>query len=655
MKNILKYRGLYIGLTVSVILLILLGMGVRHVWTDPNIILLIPDGGAQWVRYRDSSNLNAYMPEKLSTTFRYLFIIDHVPEKAILTLRAVKKADIYLNGRLLLSSWVNSKVWKEPHDLDLAGGLVKGKNELRIVVVNENGHPAVIGYCSSLGIKSGDQWEASYNGWRWLPALPVDEMSPIPVSRDFPRSDQALRSLLPIFIPLFIIVFFLSIRSDERTNWMERAHLSAGAVRWLLMTGWLAMAVNNFWKIPTSFGMDFQGHMQYIIYVASHWRVPLATEGWQMFQPPLFYYLEAVIFRFFLLLFEPDTVVRILKLLPLVCGAAQVEITYRTLRYAYPERESLQVIGTMIGGLIPMNLYMSQSIGNEPLEGCLTALAILFTCRALSGNFQSKRELGLIMGFTLGLSMLTKPTAILILPPLIFFISGAVFRKDRSVEMGIRSVLHFVILLLGVSFVVSGWYYVRNYIEIGRFFIGGWDSSREIVWWMNPGYRTPRQFYVFGESLFYPVYSSIYGFWDALYSTFWVDGYLSSLISNKHLPWNHAFMISSALLSLLPSMAMCIGVIETLKKGNSPLRRMLRFSIACGIIYIAAMLYIFLTVPILSSAKATYALGLIPCFALLATTGFEVLARLRFLRAAVYGLIACWSIGVYAAYFVILR
>jgi hypothetical protein len=153
--------------------------------------------------------------------------------------------------------------------------------------------------------------------------------------------------------------------------------------------------------------MDFPGHTQYISYVATYWRVPLATEGWQMFQPPLFYYLEAVIFRLFLQLFEPDTVIRILKLLPLVCGAAQVEISYRTLRYAYPGRESLQVIGTLIGGLLPMNLYMSQSIGNEPLVGCLTALIIFCACRALSGDFQSNRELGLIMGFTLGLAMLT--------------------------------------------------------------------------------------------------------------------------------------------------------------------------------------------------------------------------------------------------------
>ena len=92
MKIILKYRGWCIGLTICGILLIFLGVGIRHVWTDPDIILLVPEGGAQWVRYREPSKLNAYFPERLSTTFRYLFPVDHVPEKAILTLRAMKKA-----------------------------------------------------------------------------------------------------------------------------------------------------------------------------------------------------------------------------------------------------------------------------------------------------------------------------------------------------------------------------------------------------------------------------------------------------------------------------------------------------------------------------------------------------------------------------------
>ena len=101
-------------------------------------------------------------------------------------------------------------------------------------------------------------------------------------------------------------------------------------------------------------------------------------------------------------------------------------------------------------------------------------------------------------------------------------------KSSDSPGEGIRSVARFVIIALCIALTVAGWYYLRNWIEMGRFFVGGWDAMRDIVWWQDPGYRTFRQCYIFGESIFYPVFSSIYGFWDAIYSSFWADGYLSA-------------------------------------------------------------------------------------------------------------------------------
>lgn len=85
--------------------------------------MLTPEGGAQWVRYREPFTLNAYLSERLSTTFRYLFPLDHVPEKAILTLRAMKMAEVYLNGSLLATSRRDPKQWKEPYRVDLVTSL----------------------------------------------------------------------------------------------------------------------------------------------------------------------------------------------------------------------------------------------------------------------------------------------------------------------------------------------------------------------------------------------------------------------------------------------------------------------------------------------------------------------------------------------------
>lgn len=632
-------------------LLLLLAGGMRSLWTDPEIPLLVNEGGAAWIRFPAPFQLPIHRPEERSVRFRYRLEIREVPDNAVLVLRAMKRAELFLDGRLLFRTPGGPERWKESHRIDLKPWLTKGAHELHVDVAHENGHPALLAYCDPLGISSGASWEASSDTHQWLPALRADRISPLPISRRFPRSDQALRSLSPLLLPVFALFFFWSFRPEKplSSSWIDKIHLSASGVRWLLLGGWAMMAVNNFWKIPLTVGMDHQGHAAYIEAIAGHWRLPLAVEGWQMFQPPLFHFAAALLSKASSWVVEPETGVRIMKLLPLLCGMGQIEICYRVLRHAYPRRETLQAVGTLFGGLVPMNLYMSQSLGNEPLAGFLTGLVVLFVCRILSEGRRPLPRESILMGITLGLALLAKVTPVLIVLPVLLHLCPEIVRRSDTIGKGIGRAARFAVTLTGIAAVVAGWYYLRNWAVTGRVFIGGWDGARGIAWWQDPGYRTPGQLYAFGESLFYPVYASLFGFWDSIYSSFWMDGFLSA---HYGAPWNFPFMLSSAWLSLLPSAAILIGGVAAFRRREEPVRRMLLFSVSCVWLYLAAIFYLFLAVPVLGSAKATYALGLIPCFALLAAGGFEVLTRMRYLRAAVHGLFACWALAAYAAYWV---
>jgi uncharacterized membrane protein (GlpM family) len=637
-------------IVAAVAILALVGV-ILHLMSDSRISLLVDSGGAKWIRFPAEFQLPIRAAETSKTSFRCRFEVREIPDSAVLTLKAMKEADLMIDGRLVFRSPGGPERWRESHDIDLRPWLSKGGRELRIDVVHRNGHPALLAHCGSLGIFSGSSWEASGDGREWLPALPADRISFLPVSRSLPRSDLALLALSPLLLSVFALFFFLSLRPDNppSPSWLDRLRISPNAVRWLLLGGWLLMAVNNFRKIPLAVGMDYDGHMQYIQAIADTWRIPLATEGWQMFQPPLFHFLAAILYRASLPFFDPETVIRILKLLPFLCGMAQVEITYRTLRFAYPRSERRRVVGTLVGGLLPMNLYMSQSLGNEPLAGLLTGLVVLFLCRLLSGDMPPLPRGAILMGLVFGLALLTKVTPLLAVLPALFTVCAAMVREQGDRGNGVKAAGRFAVTMTGTLFAVAGWYYLRNRAELGRFFVGGWDSSRDIVWWQDPGYRTPGQLYAFGESLFYPLYSSIYGFWDSIYSTLWMDGFLSA---HYDTPWNFSFMLSGAWLSLLPSAAIIAGCVVAIGGGKEPLRRMLLFSAACLCIYLSAIFYLFLSVPILSTAKSTYALGLVPCLALLAAAGFDALTGLRPIRAVAQGLLACWALCAYASYFV---
>ena len=66
-----------------------------------------------------------------------------------------------------------------------------------------------------------------------------------------------------------------------------------------------------------------------------------------------------------------------------ISGAAQVLLAYFAARYALPGRPRQQMLATLIGGLLPMNLFISQTISNEAMSGCFTALSIVLTLRYL--------------------------------------------------------------------------------------------------------------------------------------------------------------------------------------------------------------------------------------------------------------------------------
>ena len=76
------------------------------------------------------------------------------------------------------------------------------------------------------------------------------------------------------------------------------------------------------------------------------------------------------------------------------------------------------------------------------------------------------------------------------------------------------------------------------------------------------------------------------------------------------------------------------------------------FSSCCLGIYLAALLYVFLTVPNYSAVKSTYALGLMPCFVALIGLGLSAVLQNPTSRAIVGGYLCCWAVCGYLAYFI---
>lgn len=653
MDDLQRLFRLQIAIGLALVAAVFAAVAFAKLQRGPEAIFLEDVAGAQWIAVDAPTRLVAYPEGNHAAGFRTTFALAGVPDPAVLAYRAVHYAQFSIDGQQIPSEPPRPEDWRLEHQLDLAPLLGPGPHRLEVLVQSRNAPPLLLASAPALGLATGASWEATIDGRNWAPAL-VASQGPRPseTSRSFPHAGRALLGRIPFLLPIFLLVSAWSLLASHRSGFWRP---SASCVRWCVLAAWVVLALNNIFKIPYDRGMDVPFHVEYVHHLVERWSVPLATQGGEMMQAPLAYFAMAPLYALFSPLLGLESVVQLMRVVPLACGIGLVEICFRALRSVYPGREDLQAIGTVLGGLLPMNLHLCQFVANEPMAavtgGAVIALAIRM---GMSAEPPGTRML-MLTGLAFGLALLSKVTTALLGPPLMAVVAFRSAGPARSIRSGLRGIG----AVAGVALLVAGWYYARNMLLMGVPFAGTWDPAVGSRWWQEPGYRTAGQYLRFGEALAYPVYSAAVGFWDGLYSSLWLDSNLSGMPIRAWAPdWNFSFVIAGAWLAVLPTLALGLGAASAfLPPAAGPVGLRTRavgcFCVSCVALYLGAVLALNIQVPYYCVAKASYLAATTPCLAVLGAAGFDWLTRNRLLRAAVLGLLACWAMSAYAGYFVL--
>src|SRR4029077_121435 len=143
----------------------------------------------------------------------------------------------------------------------------------------------------------------------------------------------------------------------------------------------------------------------------------------------------------------------------------------------------------------------------------------------------------------------------------------------------------------GIVLGVAGWYYLRNWWLLGTPFVGGGAPERGISWGREPRYTSWDQFVRFGGALVYPIYAGVASFWEAFYSSFWLDSWLSSIVLfRQRPPWNYNFILSGAWFGILPTLAIVLGAVAAFRRLPSSTALGVRFALGCVAVYVIALL-----------------------------------------------------------------
>jgi tetratricopeptide (TPR) repeat protein len=611
----------------------------------------------------------AEAPE-LMTTFRRGFELGGVPPSARLVVRACRRVVVAINGQYVeLPAPVPN--WKAAIELEVARYLKPGTNDIRVSTFNPLGPPALWLDIEHLGIASDASWEASCEGAVWQQAALASAPQTVARSSLF-YGEETIAALSKCWRQILLFTIVAGLLVGASMFWFGHKHELENSKRWgwicdpareflaLLICLWLFLFLHNLSLLPRGVGYDRDGHWEYISFIQQHGALPFPEQGWEMHQPPLFYWLAATLLNLThhsAATFDALVAIRVLSL---AIGLIHLVALFISLRLLFPGQPARQIVGLAVGGFMPMQLCLAHYVTNETLAACLMSVTIMFVLalfRAKENEDASEgpsgsparnaRVLCGLIGLSLGLALLTKVTAFILLPLVVLALILWGLGKQRSplqlfLAPGIA---------LGVAALTCGWHYARVWRHSGKLFPG--DPS--FHGWLDPGVLTGKFFTRFGHSLFAPFFSGFSSFGDGLYSTMWGDGmWGGSPVALYRPPWNYELMAVGFLLALLPTALIFAGFVRALVKAVRETDVRWFFLVALGGALLLGILRQTLLSPTFAVVKSFYALGGLVVLSALAGSAWGFLqGRARMVVWTVSSALALWCIVAYASFWVL--
>jgi tetratricopeptide (TPR) repeat protein len=627
---------------------------------DSRVYFLGRHAPAEWVMYPKPPQGVLYRSVEWSTEFRKSFNLDKVPAAATLQVRAMDRLSVTLNGTTPAVPTNAGGHWKEPITIDVARQLHAGSNEISVTVFNRNGPPTLWLdlQAGETRIDSGADWEASLLGAAWRKVRLASSPPEFAPGDALAGGERPWRSLLERWPLYLVLVIFCAALVTRGQGWLKKYQergepwgpITSKRFAWygvgIAAIFWVALFLNNAGQLPYVMGFDSINHLEYIDYIKKNWRLPLASEGWQMYQPPLYHIIGALLTA----PFQGPGAIATLRLFGLVIGCAQFALVFLSLRLLFPGRPGAQLFGLILAAALPENIYISHYITNEALCGMLATAAIYFCLRILKSEEEPTR-LYLWLGLCLGLALLAKLTAVIVVPVIGVALLAKLVAKGRT---NVWLLARTVGLVAVLTVAISGWHYARMWRHYGSPLVGNWDGTTGFHWWMEDGFHTAGYFFRFGHSLAYPWYSGFESFGDGLYSTLWGDGLCGGMVDlSDRPPWNYPLMAGGFLLALLPTLLILGG-------AGSAVRNLIRqpelpWLVLTGVAFatVAAIVYMGLKLPYYAQVKAFYGLVAMLPLCAFAARGWEIILRRgKWAASAAAVVFAVWAMNSYASYWI---
>ena len=597
----------------------------------PDVAFLFAGSDAVWIT--DTRPVDAVVQQYKQAhvpvaTFTRRFDLRGKPAAAaVLHVEAARAHRVRVNGALVSTSADPDPAWRAGIDADIASQLRAGENEIAIEVWNPRGPPLLRARFELGGktiLATDAAWSVSREGAAETPAVVPDDTRPHPSAAASPRPGRAWRSQWPIVLVLFAAAVVVAFGAAP---WFARLHARLPAIAMALVhVGWCALFAAKFESLPVTTGFDARNHLAYVELLRREQRVPRPDEGWSTYHPPLYYAAVAGLQELFGATSRAERIAT--KVPSFAAGLGTVWVSFGLARALLPMRPELVAVAVLFAGVLPLNVYASAYVSNEPLHAFLFGVSMLLCVRALLRARVRLRDAALV-GCGVGLALLAKVTALLLAT-----VAGFFLLVRNTVVEGVRPtrIAGLAAAYVAPIAVLCGWFYARSMQLYGTPIAGNWNLPG-MLWWSQPGFHTPAYYLGFGESLRRPVFSGFHSFADAIYSSFWGDGWIAGRASAAFPTeiWNWDLVAIGYWLALPATVVLGWGLARSVRLAFAPeegaRRAAWSFLLALEAVVAFAMIALTLDLPYFGQAKAPYLLGLVAPLAVAFALGVDACDR----------------------------
>ena len=384
------------------------------------------------------------------------------------------------------------------------------------------------------------------------------------------------------------------------------------------------MTFGRFAELPLRVGFDAAGHLDYVRWIADGRGLPDATDGWSMYHPPLFYVLAAVPVALADAL--PDSwAERIaMRAVPVALGLGNILLAGFAARRLFGGRRRGQAAAMGFAALLPLHLTQAAYVSNEIGHAFFAGASLVAAMLALEDRERAGRRLA-ITGLLLGCALLSKFTAVLFVGLICAFIA---FERWQARALPLRQAIASAGGVLLIALLVSGAFYVRNWLRFGDPFVWNLDIPGQESWWLQPAFHTPAYYLKLGDALRAPYYSSFFSFWDGQYTTFWGDGLIGGMaeLARRPAAWDWRWMSATFALAVPATLIIALGFWRMTRDAftHADASRRCTLALLTTLLWSmgAAALATTIRFPFYGAARASYALSLLVPISICAARGF---------------------------------